>query len=154
MGFSNLGKYDIARRHDGKESEAVSCCDHALAGADESRAFAIAASGSGRSPHRDAEERLGEDLISVYSREAGIQNSNQTFELALCHRLRGNERARCYYRPASFSASSRTLASTSEAVGTVFGTTPALTNSSCIQSMRSIGIASDGSICFSRSAWS
>src|SRR5262245_11630456 len=119
MGFGDLGKHDTARRHDGKESGAVSRRDHALARPDESRTLAIAASGSGRSAHRDAEERLGKNPG---------------------------------YLAASLAASSRTLVSIKEAVGTVFGTTPALTNSSCIQSMRSIGIASEGSICFSRSA--
>ena len=56
--------------------------------------------------------------------------------------------------PASLAASACTLVSISDAVGTVFGITPALTNSSCIQSIRSAGIASVGSICLSRSAWS
>ena len=58
---------------------------------------------------------------------------------------RGNADKRCYFID-SLVASSRTLVSTSDAVGTVFGITPALTNSSCIQSIRSAGIANAGSI--------
>src|SRR4029450_14016652 len=91
MGFTALREYDIARRHDGKKGEAVSCCDHALARANESRALAIAASGSGRPAHRNAEERLDETTDLRSFGETG----NPELQLAVLSwvpRLRGDER--------------------------------------------------------------
>src|SRR6476661_969815 len=58
------------------------------------------------------------------------------------------------YFPACLTASAFTLRSTSDAVGTVFGITPAFTNMPCIHSMRSVGTAMVGSISLSLSTWS
>ena len=54
LGLGHIGKHDIARRHGGKKSRAVSRKDHGRARAHESRARAIAAAGSRRTAHCDA----------------------------------------------------------------------------------------------------